>query len=99
MIKLSGKIKKVFDTETYNNFSKRVFWLEETSEKFANTFQFELWKQDTDMIDHYKVGDFVTVYLDIKGKHWQNDSGKEGVMNTLKCWNIEKEGKPYKEIK
>ena len=23
--------------------------------------------------------------------------GKEGVMNSIKCWNIEKDGKPYKE--
>ena len=49
------------------------------------------------MIDSYNVGDFITAYIDIKGKHWEKN-GKEGVMNTLKCWNIEKEGKPYKEI-
>jgi hypothetical protein len=49
------------------------------------------------MIDSYKAGDFVTAYIDIKGKYWEKN-GKEGVMNTLKCWNIEKDGKPYKEI-
>ncbi len=98
MIKLSGKIKKVFDKETFSNFEKRTFWLEDVSDKFPNTWQLELWKTDVDMIDHYAVGDFVTVYLDIKGKFWSRD-GKEGVMNTLKCWNIEKEGKPFKEIK
>jgi hypothetical protein len=51
------------------------------------------------MLDSYNEGDFITAYLDIKGKHWSKDDGKEGVMNTLKCWNIEKEGKTYKEIK
>jgi single-strand DNA-binding protein len=98
MIKLSGKIKKVFNTETFNTFEKRTFWLEDVSEKYPNTWQLELWTSDIDMIDHYSVGDFVTVYIDIKGKFWSRD-GKEGVMNTLKCWNIEKEGKPFKEIK
>lgn len=97
MIKLSGKIKKVFATETFSNFEKRTFWLEEVSDKYPNTFQLELWKQDCPMIDNYELDDFVTVYVDIKGKYW-NRNDKEGVMNTLKCWNIEKEGKPFKQI-
>ena len=98
MIKLQGKIKKVFDSETFNSFEKRVFWLDDVSETYPNIWQLELWNKDCVMIDSYKVGDFVTVYIDIKGKYWARD-GKEGVMNTLKCWNIEKEGKAYKEIK
>ena len=100
MIKISGKIKRVFDSETFGadkTFEKRNFWLEDISDKYPNTWQLELWKQDCVMIDSYKVGDFVTAYIDIKGKYWERN-GKEGVMNTLKCWNIEKEGKPYKEI-
>jgi hypothetical protein len=97
MIKLSGKIKKVFSTETFSNFEKRTFWLEEVSDKYPNTFQLELWKQDCTMIDNYELGDFITVYVDIKGKYW-NKNDKEGVMNTIKCWNIEKEGKLFKQI-
>ena len=100
MIKISGKIKSVFEAETFGTektFEKRNFWLEDISEKYPNTWQLELWQQDCPMIDSYNVGDFVTAYIDIKGKYWERN-GKEGVMNTLKCWNIEKEGKPYKEI-
>lgn len=100
MIKISGKIKRVFEAETFGTektFEKRNFWLEDISEKYPNTWQLELWQQDCPMIDSYNVGDFVTAYIDIKGKYWERN-GKEGVMNTLKCWNIEKEGKPYKEI-
>lgn len=98
MIKLSGKILRVFDTETFGNFEKRVFWLEDVDEKYPNTWHLELWQGDTNMIDHYNVGDYITAYVDIRGKYW-NKNGKEGVMNSLKCWNIEKEGKSYKEIK
>ena len=97
MTKLSGVIKKVFNTESFSNFEKRIFWIEEIQEKYKNTFQLELWKKDVAMIDSYKVGDYVTVYVDLKGKHWQN-AEKEGVMNSLKCWNIEKDGILFKEI-
>lgn len=99
MIKITGKIKKKFDTNTFNNnFEKRLLWLEEVSEKYPNTWQLELWKQDCSMLDSYNEGDYVTCYIDIKGKFWSRD-GKEGVMNSIKCWNIEKDGKSYKEMK
>jgi len=97
MIKLSGTIKRIFPTETFNNFEKRFFWLENLEDKYPNTWHLELWKHDTEMINHYNEGDYVTVYIDIKGKYW-NKNGKEGVMNTLKCWNIEKDGESFKQI-
>ncbi len=102
MIKISGKIKKIFATETFGSaekpFDKRLLWLEEVSEKYPNTWNLELWKEDCPMLDHYKEGEYVTCYIDIKGRFWEKD-GKSGVMNSLKCWNFEKDGKTYKEIK
>ena len=35
MIKITGKIKKKFETNTFGNgFDKRLFWLEEVTEKY-----------------------------------------------------------------
>lgn len=100
MVKVSGKIKQIFESGVFGNFEKRLFWLEEVSEKFANTWQLELWQNDCSMIDNYKVGDYVTCYIDIKGKSFQKKDGSgESVINTLKCWNFEKDGKTFKEIK
>ena len=101
MVKLEGKIKNVFDTETFNNFEKRKFWLEEVAAeaRFANTWELELWKNDTKMIDSYKVGDYITAYVDIKGRAYvKRSDNSDGVMNTIKCWNIEKDGKTFKEV-
>jgi single-strand DNA-binding protein len=98
MNKISGTIVRIFDEETFgNNFTKRLFWLEDDAEKYKNTFQFETWKGDTVMLNDYKVGDFITVYYDVKGQKWEKN-GREGVMNTLKAWNIEHDGKYWKEI-
>lgn len=98
MIKITGKIKKKFETNTFGNgFDKRLLWLEEVSEKYPNTWQLELWKQDCKMLDSFQEGDYVTCYIDLKGKYWSRD-GKEGVMNSIKCWNIEKDGKAFKEM-
>lgn len=103
MIKLVGKIRKKFDAITYGNFEKRLLWLEEvTEDRYANTWQLELWKDDVSMLDSYEEGDFVTCYVDLKGKLIPKDKSRDGdewVSNTIKCWNIEKDGKPYKAIK
>jgi hypothetical protein len=102
MIKLSGKIREIFPTESFGQFEKkfekRVIWLEEVAEKYANTYSLELWGTDCPMADSYNVGDYVTCYIDIKGKFYEKN-GKEGVINSLKCWNFEKDGKSYKESK
>jgi len=98
MIKITGTIKKVLPKETFSGgFDKRIFWIDDDSDKYPNTYSLELWKSDTDMIDNYQVGDLVTCYVDLKGKFWQRD-GREGVMNTIKCWNIEKDGKAFKAM-
>ena len=56
--------------------------------------------EDTSMPDSYREGDYVTCYIDLKGKSFdKRDGSGEAVINTLKCWNIEKDGKTYKELK
>ena len=99
MIKLEGKIAKVFDAQKKTDkFTKRLFWLEDVSERFPNMWKMELWNADCTLIDNYKIGDFVTAYIDVRGKKWSKSDGTEDVENTLKCWNFEKEGVILKKI-
>lgn len=94
-VRLTGKLKKIFPLENKAGFEKRIIWLEETKKDFANTWQIEFWQADALMLGHYKEGDIVTCVIDIRGRTWDRD-GKNGVMNTLKCWNIEKDGVSFK---
>ena len=98
MIKLQGKIRRIFDSNVFGNFEKRVMWLDEVSETYPNTWQLEFWNKDCVIPDSYKEGDFVTCYIDIKGKLFSKKDGEEGVGNTLKCWNIEKDGVSFKKL-
>lgn len=93
---LEGKIKKIGAKETYGTFEKVVFWLEDVSERYPNIWQLEVWNKDIPMMDNYREGDFITAFIDIKGK-LTKDGDK--VINTIKCWNISKDGKSYKELK
>jgi hypothetical protein len=97
MVKINGFINRINETINYTNFDKRTFWLELRDKEYTDIIQLELWKNDCTMIDSYKVGDEITAYVDIKGKIWKKDD-KEVVANTLKCWNIEKEGISFKKL-
>ena len=104
MIKLTGVLKKMMPMESFGSsdkpFNKRLFWIQEISDMYPNTWQLEFWQDDCKMGEAYNEGDFLTCYIDIKGKAFtKRDGSGEGIINTLKCWNVEKEGKTYKEIK
>lgn len=95
MVKLEGKIKQINDLEEYGTFQKRTFWLEDIAEQYPNIWLLEVWNKDIPMLDELQVGDFITAFVDIKGK-LTKDASK--VINTLKCWNYEKDGKTYKKV-
>jgi hypothetical protein len=99
MIKITGTIKKILPTQAMSGgFEKRIFWLLDDDQKYPNNFQLECWKADTIMLDDYNEGDKIIAYVDLKGKLFTGRDGEEKIMNTMKCWNIEKDGKMWKKI-
>ena len=104
MTKLSGQVIQIFDLTKFTsqngkNFEKRIFFLKETNTQYPNTWSIEFWNDDCKMGDILNEGDLITCFIDIKGKAFQKKDGSgEFVTNTLKCWNIEKDGKTFKDI-
>jgi|ERR1044072_2783776 hypothetical protein len=88
-VTLSGKIKTIFPAEVYGNFEKRVMWLEETVDRYPQTYSIEFHQGDCNVLDAFKEGDEVQCSINLRGRHWQKDD-KEGVMNTFQCWRIKK---------
>jgi hypothetical protein len=98
MIKINGTIKKILPTQKLSGgFEKRLFWLED-DDKYPNTLQLECWKTDVEMLNDFNVGDIIIAYVDLKGKMFMGRDNEEKVLNSLKCWNIEKDGKLFKKI-
>jgi hypothetical protein len=97
-ITLDGKITRMLPVETFPNFAKRIIWIEEQVASYANIWMLEVWNKDVAMMDNYKEGDIVTAYIDIKGRYFKNNDNREGVINTLKCWNIVKDGVSFKKL-
>jgi len=87
-ITLTGRIKRIFPAEVFGNFEKRVMWLEETEGQYPNTYNLEFQQGACNTLDNFAPGQTVKCQVDVRGRHWDKN-GKEGVMNTLKCWKIE----------
>lgn len=90
-ITITGTIKQIFQSEVFGNFEKRVFWVEETTDKYPNTYQLEFQQGECNRLDSFKSGDQVECSVDVRGR-WYSKNGKEGVINSLKCWRLIKQG-------
>jgi len=86
---ITGYITDIFPAEIRGNFEKRVFWVKEPdSVQYPNQYSLECHQGDANLLDRFKVGQLVTVQVDIRGKKWVKD-GRESCFNTLKAWKIE----------
>lgn len=86
-LELNGKLKVLFDTQTFpSGFTKREFVIT-TEEQYPQDVKFELVKDKTSMIDKFRVGDQLKVSFNVRGNEYQ---GKYFV--SLQAWRIENIG-------
>ncbi|WOO39267.1 DUF3127 domain-containing protein [Rubellicoccus peritrichatus] len=84
MFELSGKVKEIFDEQTFGSgFTKREFVIT-TAEKYPQDVQFELVKDKIALLSSVSKGDQVTVSFDVRGREWK---GRYFV--NLSAWKIQ----------
>lgn len=89
-MQLSGKIYRIDNEQKVSDtFSKREFIIE-TDEQYKNHILIQVVKDKCAVLNQYKVGDSVTVDLNVKGRLWTGNDGIEKCFNTLECWKISK---------
>jgi len=83
-LEITGTIKQVDEIQTFESgFTKREFVIT-TDEKYSQDVKFELFKEATDKIDKFKVGESVTVAFNVRGSEWK---GRYFV--NLNAWRID----------
>lgn len=82
-LKITGKIHKVMDTQTFDSgFQKREFVIE-TDDQYPQMVKFEVVKDKCPVLDQYKVGDSVDVKFNVRG----NEYNEKFYVN-LQAWAI-----------
>ena len=87
---LTGKIKKINETQTFgaSGFRKRELILT-TDDQYPQMISIEFVQDKTDLLDKYKEGQNVTISINIRGREWINPEGKAVYFNTIQGWRIE----------
>ena len=87
-MELTGKIKKIFDTQKVTtSFKKREFVLT-TIEQYPQDILIEFNQEKCDFLNSSKLGDEVVVKINIRGREWINPEGVAKYFNTIQAWQI-----------
>ncbi|MEN8825653.1 MAG: DUF3127 domain-containing protein, partial [Wenyingzhuangia sp.] len=89
-MQVSGKIKLINETQTFgaSGFRKRELVLT-TDEQYPQMLMIEFVQDKVDILDTYKVGQDVTVSINLRGREWINPEGVAKYFNSITGWRIE----------
>ena len=90
-MEVQGKIKVIGETATFgaSGFRKRECVVT-TNDQYPQDLSLEFVQDKVDLLDKQKVGDSVTVSINLRGREWINPEGKAVYFNTIQGWRIEK---------
>ena len=84
MYDATGKLKVIFDTQTFpSGFTKREFVVTIGDENYPQDVKFELIKDKCSWLDNFQQGQEITVSFDIRGNEY-----KDKYYVNLNCWKI-----------
>ena len=89
-MEIQGRIKQIFPSQMLgqNGFEKRDLVIV-TEEQYPQTIIIQFTQQRCDLLDSLQVGQFVKVYINIKGREWRSPYGETKYFNTIEGWKIE----------
>ena len=87
MSEVQGKIKVKQDSETFGTFTKRGVVVT-TDEQYPQDIMIEFVQDKCSLLDSYKVGQDVTIGINLRGKEWVNPEGVSRYFNTIQGWRI-----------
>ena len=89
-MEVSGKIKKIGNVEQVSaSFQKRELVVE-TSEQYPQFISINFVQDKCDVLNGYKLGDNVTVGINLRGREWVNPQGETKYFNDIQGWKISK---------
>jgi len=90
-MEIKGKIKVIFPTETVSEKFKKRDIVISTQEQYSQDISIQFVQDKTSILDKYKVGQSVTVGININGRSWTSPQGEVKYFNSLVGWRIDVE--------
>jgi hypothetical protein len=87
-MEVTGKIKVIGSTvNVTETFSKRELVVS-TDEQYPQHILIEFNKDKCSLLDKFKLGEVVTVGINLGGREWVNPQGETKYFNSVKGWKI-----------
>lgn len=90
MSELTGTLKKIGELQTFASGFQKLDAVLLTDEQYPQPIQIEFLSDKSDLLDPYKVGDRVTVSINIRGRSWVAPDGTEKYFNSITGWKVAK---------
>lgn len=89
-MQVNGKIKVINPTQEVSaSFKKRELVIT-TDEQYPQDILIEFNQGKCEDLNSYKVGDNVSVSINLRGRCWTNPQGEDKYFNSIQGWRIEK---------
>lgn len=89
-MEVSGRIKKIFDEQTFGSGFKKREVVITTQEQYPQHLAIEFYQDKTPLLDDFQIGDEVKISINLRGREWTNPEGVTKYFNSINGWRIEK---------
>ena len=87
-MEVTGKIEKIGNVQEISaSFKKREVVIR-TEEQYPQPLMIEFTQDKTNLTDGYKVGDSVTISINLRGREWTSPKGEVKYFISLQGWRI-----------
>ena len=90
-MELTGTIKKISDLQTFNSGFQKKEMVLLTEEQYPQPINIEFLSEKVDLLNQFKLGDKVKVFINIRGREWTNPQGEVKYFNSITAWRMEKD--------
>ena len=92
-MEIQGKVIVIGEVQVVGSsgFRKRELVVK-TEEQYPQTILIEFVQDNTDLLDKFKVGESVSVNINIRGREWVNPEGVTKYFNSIQGWRITPKG-------
>lgn len=88
-MEVSGILKQIYNTEDIgtSGFQKRDCVVT-TEETYPQHILVQFTQDKCNLLANYKIGDKVTIGINLRGREWVNPQGETKYFNTIQGWRI-----------
>jgi len=91
-MEVTGKVKKVFETQTFDSGFRKREMVVTTEEQYPQHISIEFLQDMVDLLNGLEEGSNVKVFINLRGREWINQEGVTRYFNSIVGWKLEKEG-------